>query len=317
MKFAFNTSGGGVIPGSKDDLVIENATVRNTAGSSAKTLLSHGEGGNGRETVESADVSVSRHYWKFAVNGIAAQAIESAKLRIYVEESGSAGMTVYQASNYLPQSRTLWHAGNLAASAAPELDKQPLASFETLKTAGWVEIDVTDLIDQDGEYSFAVAAGNAAKIANGINNENQKPQLTVTVAGDENQQIALRGDAAADSDASSGAATLLTLPENASLANQTGSLPESLLLGANYPDPFNATTSIEYALPAPARVKLEIFNTLGQKVRSLVNENQAAGYQKIVWQSKDDQGMEVSSGVYFIQLTVGAQKLTGKMTLLK
>jgi hypothetical protein len=109
----------------------------------------------------------------------------------------------------------------------------------------------------------------------------------------------------------------LTIAGAQPAVNQTGSLPEKMRLGANYPDPFNSQTGIEYTLPTDANVRLEIFNILGQKVRTLVNERQSTGFKKAIWQGKDDHGLEVGSGVYFIRLSAGGQILTGKMTLLK
>ncbi len=89
-------------------------------------------------------------------------------------------------------------------------------------------------------------------------------------------------------------------------------LPSSVDLGANYPNPFNATTSISYSLTASASVTLEIFNMMGQKVTTLVNGNESAGDHVVTWDASN-----AASGVYFYRLKVGDEILTKRMTLLK
>jgi len=94
-------------------------------------------------------------------------------------------------------------------------------------------------------------------------------------------------------------------------------LPKEFDLRQNYPNPFNPTTVIEYALPKASEVKIHIYNILGQKVRSLVDEPQEPGYKTIHWDGKDDNGNEGSSGVYFYRIEAGDFVKCKKMTLLK
>ena len=93
--------------------------------------------------------------------------------------------------------------------------------------------------------------------------------------------------------------------------------PEEFDLHQNYPNPFNPTTIIEYALPKALQVKIQIYNILGQKVRTLVEELQEPGYKIIHWDGRDDKGVEVSSGVYFYRIEAGDFVKCKKMTLLK
>jgi hypothetical protein len=74
-------------------------------------------------------------------------------------------------------------------------------------------------------------------------------------------------------------------------------VPNSYALHQNYPNPFNPSTVIRYDLPYQSRVKLEVFNILGQKVVTLVDEVKPAGYKQAVWQ-----GDLVSSGLYIYRL---------------
>ncbi len=82
-----------------------------------------------------------------------------------------------------------------------------------------------------------------------------------------------------------------------------GGLPKEFALSQNYPNPFNPTTNIKYALPVYSRVTMEIYNVIGQKVRTLVSDNQAAGYHAIEWNSTGTSGQQLGSGVYFLHLS--------------
>jgi flagellar hook assembly protein FlgD len=98
---------------------------------------------------------------------------------------------------------------------------------------------------------------------------------------------------------------------------QVSSHPTACELYENYPNPFNMETIISYALSREANVELVIYNVLGEKVRTLVDEHQAAGMKKVSWDGKDDRGSEVSSGYYFYRLRADEEAITKKMLLLK
>ncbi len=88
-------------------------------------------------------------------------------------------------------------------------------------------------------------------------------------------------------------------------------------LEQNYPNPFNPETSIAYSLKTSGLVSLDIYNVKGQKVKTLINDNQEAGSHTAVWNGRDDKGNNVSSGVYFYKLKSGNYTSTRKMILLK
>jgi hypothetical protein len=90
-----------------------------------------------------------------------------------------------------------------------------------------------------------------------------------------------------------------------------------LVLHQNVPNPFNPQTAIRYDLPSAARVRLSIVDVSGRRIRTLVDEPQAAGTREALWNGRDDAGNAVSSGVYFYVLDVGKQCLTRKLVLLK
>ncbi|MDZ7333497.1 MAG: DUF3160 domain-containing protein, partial [candidate division KSB1 bacterium] len=79
-------------------------------------------------------------------------------------------------------------------------------------------------------------------------------------------------------------------------------LPKSIKLFQNYPNPFNEQTVIRFQLPRTANVRIEIYNVVGQKIRTLLFEQKTAGVHTIKWDGKDDLGRSIGSGVYFISL---------------
>ncbi len=93
-------------------------------------------------------------------------------------------------------------------------------------------------------------------------------------------------------------------------------LPARLQLGQNYPNPFNPSTIIPYQLPAPTRVRLEVFNILGQRVATLVYGERPAGFHTATWKATDASGRGVGSGVYLYRLLGGGERLTRSMVLL-
>ena len=88
-------------------------------------------------------------------------------------------------------------------------------------------------------------------------------------------------------------------------------------LAQNYPNPFNPETDISYNLPQGCHVKLSVFNIMGQKVRTLVDEYQTAGHKTVQWDARDHIGEEVASGVYFYRLQAGEYSQVRKMLMLK
>lgn len=105
-------------------------------------------------------------------------------------------------------------------------------------------------------------------------------------------------------------------------ASQT---PNSFALYNNYPNPFNPQTTIRYEMPVAGKVVLEIYNLLGQKIRTLINEEKDAGRYSVVWNGLTDNQNLVASGVYFYRLVVSSSNplrsnnytLTKKMILMR
>jgi hypothetical protein len=99
------------------------------------------------------------------------------------------------------------------------------------------------------------------------------------------------------------------------------SSPTDFHLSQNYPNPFNPTTRIRYTVGTkqtqPVPVSLKIYNVLGQLVRTLVDEEKAAGSHRVTWDGRDDGGQKLSSGVYLYRLEIENLRVSRRMLLLK
>ncbi|MCB0292142.1 MAG: T9SS type A sorting domain-containing protein, partial [Calditrichaeota bacterium] len=88
-------------------------------------------------------------------------------------------------------------------------------------------------------------------------------------------------------------------------------------LSANYPNPFNPSTTIAYQLPQSVPVTLTVYNLLGQRVRRLVQGVLPPGYYQAVWNGRNDAGVAVGSGIYIYRFEAGDYRQVRKMILLK
>ncbi|NQV18637.1 MAG: T9SS type A sorting domain-containing protein [Armatimonadetes bacterium] len=94
-------------------------------------------------------------------------------------------------------------------------------------------------------------------------------------------------------------------------------LPLVTELNGNYPNPFNPETSIKFALNESGQVRIDVFNLKGQHIRTVVNEHLEASYHSVVWDGKDANGVNVSSGVYFYKMDATKYTSIRKMVLMK
>ncbi|HIO88309.1 MAG TPA: T9SS type A sorting domain-containing protein [Candidatus Marinimicrobia bacterium] len=94
-------------------------------------------------------------------------------------------------------------------------------------------------------------------------------------------------------------------------------LPDQFQLHANFPNPFNPTTSIKYDLPENAAVSLMIYDIMGREIRHLVNETQNAGFKAIMWDGTNSNGNQVGTGMYLYHIKAGSFVQTRKMILMK
>ena len=113
-----------------------------------------------------------------------------------------------------------------------------------------------------------------------------------------------------ESDASDIAAVVLS-------ASEQTAVPTVFALEQNYPNPFNPSTQIRYALPEATSVTITVYDMMGRKVRTLVQDTQSAGYHTALWNATNDRGLPVSAGMYIYTLQAGDHHHMKKMILLK
>ena len=200
------------------------------------------------------------------------------------------------------------NAGLTAVVLTATLDGKALAEDATVRLA----IDQASTATRDLDYSalftpmIEIAAGSITgtvnfhvlPVADNLEEGDEIIRLIGTIDGLEGDEVAIT----------------ISDPAAAKAAVQT--LPEAFALADNFPNPFNPTTTIQYALPQAADVELTVYNVVGQPVRTLVAEHQSAGRYAVEWDTTNDSGHSLSSGMYFYRLQAGGAFLEAKKMLL-
>ena len=161
----------------------------------------------------------------------------------------------------------------------------------------------------EGRLTFAnlVSRYEETTVANG---EGDIATIRLRWIGDENSPIRIDDIEILDGNG------VLTYREDIRL-DKPVALPLRFELMDNYPNPFNPETTIRFALPTTESVKIEIVNILGQHVRTLVDNEIKAGVREVKWNSRNDFGTSVSSGIYFYRIKAGTFVSIKKLTLIK
>jgi hypothetical protein len=93
--------------------------------------------------------------------------------------------------------------------------------------------------------------------------------------------------------------------------------PTNFVLEQNFPNPFNPTTTVSYSVPTSSQVTVQVYDLLGNLVKTLVNESQQPGSYEVIWDATNSQGEAVTTGNYILKMVAGDFSQTRKMTLLK
>ncbi|MFZ0390458.1 MAG: T9SS type A sorting domain-containing protein, partial [Calditrichia bacterium] len=101
------------------------------------------------------------------------------------------------------------------------------------------------------------------------------------------------------------------------IGNESGQWARQPGLFANYPNPFNSTTTITFALRQSEQVQLTVYDALGRKLTELVNSRMPAGEHRLHWNGTDRRGRALPSGIYFYRLHLGDRVFSRKMMLLR
>ncbi|MCB0490706.1 MAG: T9SS type A sorting domain-containing protein, partial [Cyclobacteriaceae bacterium] len=191
-------------------------------------------------------------------------------------------------------------------SARIELSSSPSLTFD-VTSSGDISVEAGSCIKLEPGFHAAAGSNFHSKINPALLALIQTPSSSapqVTSAAKSKSSVNLADEAPKDT---SGTVELA----------KNDVLPSEYSLLQNYPNPFNPTTTLRYALKEDGRVSLKIYNILGQEIRSLVKEYQAAGYKSVVWDGKNNSGNQVPSGIYIYRLQAGTFVQTRKMMMLK
>ena len=105
--------------------------------------------------------------------------------------------------------------------------------------------------------------------------------------------------------------------EQLNFDHSKATIPNDYELYPNYPNPFNPFTTIRYVIPEKTNVRITISDLMGRQIRGLVNDVHYPGMNKIQWNATDNQGQQVSAGLYLYTIQAGKFRQTKKMVLLK
>jgi len=105
--------------------------------------------------------------------------------------------------------------------------------------------------------------------------------------------------------------------KSTSVKRVNNTIPNKFALGQNYPNPFNPSTIISYDIPTEGKVVLQIYNMLGQEVRTLFDDVQASGSYQVTWNGENNFGRKLASGIYLYRMLYNQQQIVKKMMLLK
>ena len=106
-------------------------------------------------------------------------------------------------------------------------------------------------------------------------------------------------------------------PNDGLYSNNDNIIPKDYSVNQNYPNPFNPVTRFRYDLPEDALVNITIYDMMGRVVKTLINDQQTAGYKSLHWNATNDAGSPVSAGIYLYMIQAGDFRQTKKMVLLK
>jgi hypothetical protein len=130
-----------------------------------------------------------------------------------------------------------------------------------------------------------------------------------TIRLTEGQEIRLANDARS---------AQLVVGHSSFVASQVSdAMPNQFDLSQNFPNPFNPSTTIRFALPTAGHVELSVYNLVGQKVATVVDGEMTAGHHTVVWAGRNDASQPVASGIYFYRLKAAGFDQTRKMMLVK
>jgi len=210
--------------------------------------------------------------------------------------------------------------GTMSFEIADVPEYLTVTSVEALDRFSNGVIDGSSGEDSDGENFYFLGydfAGGVPPGSGGIIKVNVQMNQDIN-----NPNVMLFFEEVSGGDAGANAITAtsegLGLFNTTMLSSDLGStVPDKYGLNSNFPNPFNPVTFITYDLAGDGQVNLSVYNIVGRKVKTLVNNYETAGRKASAWYGVDDSGSPLSAGMYFYRLTAGGKVFTKKMVLMK
>ncbi|UCE25117.1 MAG: C10 family peptidase [Candidatus Zixiibacteriota bacterium] len=170
------------------------------------------------------------------------------------------------------------------------------------------DLDLINTLRGSGEVSALRNSGGATFASQSLLPVGERPGAVIAADLDSDGDLDLVTANTSSQDIS------ILLNESATDIIQTSAdeLPRNFALYQNYPNPFNPATEIAFALPRAAQVRLDVFNVMGQRVTTLIDERRAAGYHSVIWNA-----VSSASGMYFFRIEAGDFSESRKMLLVK
>jgi len=110
---------------------------------------------------------------------------------------------------------------------------------------------------------------------------------------------------------------ILSTSEAVDVDNEKTAVADRFELYPNYPNPFNPSTTISFSTPTSGKVRLDIYNILGQRIRTLINSELPSGYHRFEWNGLTENGLPAPTGLYLYKVNYGNNFKVAKMVLSK
>lgn len=303
------------ITASKDNTLYENASGSYSNGSGAGFFAGQNNHGEVRRGLVAFDI---------AGNLPAGASIQSATLQLNMSRALSGVFSVA-----LHRAQADWGEG-----ASVAFGEEGGGGTAATGDATWIHTFFNTQLWANAGGDFAAAASATQTIAGnlGFYNWGSTPEMVADVQAwldtpEENFGWLLLGDEERNASAKRFDSRENPVSENrpvlkivyttaTSVLDQGEGVPTKFVLAQNFPNPFNPATTIKYSIAENASVVLQIFDTHGRLVKTLINQNQPAGFHSVIWDGKTDADEIAASGIYLYKMAAGDFVQTRKMALL-
>ncbi len=252
--------------------------------------------------------------------------------------SDGRGIRKYDISGALPvtDNQALWFLGEdrtfiandllLDSGADPNTSTDDILYYCTRADGGFDQDGIWRVDDINGFFPDTVRIMTEDTFYGSDENVNARATLDFDAAGNiifmENSNehvffLSPPGEGATNSFTTTGADTFIVDEAIVGIETIGTAVPGEYRLEANYPNPFNPTTTIQYQLAKSGQTRLTIFNSLGEEVRTLVNDHQSAGTYSATWDGRNNNGQLAASGIYIYMLRSGDFTESRRMAFLK